>query len=45
MSTRPRLYHRASIDWGAVACYLVVALAIVFLTAHVMLAIGDGRLP
>jgi hypothetical protein len=42
--SKPRRYH-ASIDWGDVVCYLIVAGWICFMTCHLLLAIGSGRLP
>jgi hypothetical protein len=42
--SKPRRYT-VSTDWGAVICYLIVSGWIVFMTAHLLLAIGDGRLP
>lgn len=46
MSTmsKPRRYH-AGPSWGDVICYIIIAAGEVFLTVHVLLAIGDGRLP
>lgn len=43
--SEPRRYRQDSISLGDWLCYLVVAIALMFLTAHVLLAIGSGVLP
>jgi hypothetical protein len=43
--SEPRRYRQDSITIGDCVCYLLVSAAIMFLVAHVMLAIGSGVLP
>ena len=44
--TKPRRYYdRAGISWGDLVVYGIIAIAIMFLVGHVLLAIGDGVLP
>jgi hypothetical protein len=42
--SKPRRYH-ASHNLGDAICYIIIAAAEVFMVAHLLLAIGDGRLP
>jgi len=43
--SRPRRYLPASIDWGDFICYAIIAGAIMFTVGHLLVSIGEGRLP
>jgi len=42
--SKPRRYNVVP-DLGDAICYLIVSAWIVFMTAHLLMAIGNGRLP